>query len=42
MLSPRYFLSENWAAKHAIIVPEEKMNLKDSVEKSIYHLKNKK
>jgi len=42
MLSPRYFLSENWAAKHAIYVPEEKMNLKDSVEKSIYHLKNKK
>jgi len=42
MLSPRYFLSENWSAKHAIIVPEEKTNLKDSVERSIYHLKNKK
>ena len=42
MMSPRYFLSENWDTLHGIFVPEEKMNLRDSVEKSIYHLKNKK
>jgi DNA primase len=42
MLSPRYFLSENWSNKHSIIVPEEKVFLKDSVERSIFHLKNKK
>lgn len=42
MLSPRDLLSENWSLMHAIAVPEEKKNLKDSVEKAIFHLKNKK
>ncbi|MCX6291023.1 MAG: DNA primase [Bacteroidetes bacterium] len=41
LLSPVYVLSENWAAMHQIVVPEEEKNLKDSVEKSLYHLKNK-
>ncbi len=41
LLSPIYLLSENWEAMHKIIVPAEEANLKDSVEKSVYHLKNK-
>ena len=41
LLSPVYLLSENWEAMHKIFVPEEEKNLKDSVEKSVYHLKNK-
>ncbi len=41
LLSPIYLLSENWEAMHQIFVPLEEKNLKDSVEKSVYHLKNK-
>jgi DNA primase len=41
LLSPMYLLSENWEAMHSILVPLEESNLKDSVEKSVYHLKNK-
>jgi DNA primase len=42
LLSPRYLLSENWAAMHQIIVPLEEHVLKQQVEQSVYHLKNKK
>ena len=42
LLSPRYFLSENWEVMHKIIVPVEEGVLKDAVEKSVFHLKNKK
>jgi DNA primase len=42
LISPKYLLSDNWEAMHNIFVPKEESKLKDSVEKSIYHLKNKK
>ena len=42
LLSPRYFLSENWSAMHKIIVPEEEGLLMDAVEKAVIHLKNRK
>ncbi|MBL0105232.1 MAG: DNA primase [Bacteroidetes bacterium] len=42
LLSPRYFLSENWQVMHNIIVPEEEGILMDAVEKSVFHLKNRK
>ncbi|HNP99955.1 MAG TPA: toprim domain-containing protein, partial [Bacteroidia bacterium] len=42
LLSPRYFLSENWEVMHKIIVPVEEVVLKDAVEKAVFHLKNKK
>jgi DNA primase len=41
LLSPKYFLSDNWEAMHKITVPSEEIILKDAVEKAIYHLKNK-
>ena len=41
LLSPKYFLSENWETMHKILVPSEELNLKDSVEKAVFHLKNK-
>ena len=42
LLSPKYFLSENWQNMHKINVPEEAFNLQDSVEKAILYLKKKK
>ena len=42
LLSPRYFLSENWQQMHKIIVPEEEMILQDAVEKAVLYLKKKK
>lgn len=42
LLSPKYFLSDNWEAMHKIIVPMEESLLKDAVEKAVFHLKNKK
>lgn len=42
LLSSRYLLSENWESMHKIIVPVEEDILKDAVEKSVFHLKNKK
>ena len=41
LMSPKYMLSENWETMHQIFVPLEELRLKDSVEKSVYHLKNK-
>ena len=41
LISPKYLLSENWESMHNIVVPKEEATLKDSVEKSVYHLKNK-
>jgi len=41
LLSPKYFLSNNWQEMHQIAVPLEETNLKDTVEKAVYHLKNK-
>jgi DNA primase len=41
LLSPKYFLSENWEGMHKINVPTEEAILKDAVEKAVYHLKNK-
>ncbi len=41
MLSPKYFLSGNWEEMHQIAVPVEESNLRDTVEKAVYHLKNK-
>ena len=41
LLSPKYFLSNNWHEMHQIAVPLEETNLKDTVEKAVYHLKNK-
>lgn len=41
LLSPKYFLSGNWNEMHQIIVPLEESNLRDAVEKAVYHLKNK-
>ena len=41
LLSPKYFLSNNWQEMHQIAVPLEESNLKDAVEKAVYHLKNK-
>ena len=41
LISPKYLLSDNWEAMHQIFVPQEEMRLKDSVEKSVYHIKNK-
>ncbi|MCX6275655.1 MAG: DNA primase [Bacteroidetes bacterium] len=41
LLSPKYFLSGNWNEMHKIIVPLEESNLRDAVEKAVYHLKNK-
>lgn len=41
LLSPKYFLSGNWEEMHQIAVPLEESNLKDAVEKAVYHLKNK-
>ncbi|HQW21860.1 MAG TPA: DNA primase [Bacteroidia bacterium] len=42
LLSPRYFLSENWGTMHKIIVPEEESVLKEAVENAVIHLKNRK
>lgn len=42
LLSPRYFLSENWNAMHKIEVPEEENLLKEAVENAVIHLKNRK
>lgn len=42
LLSHRYVLSEEWEQMHKIIVPIEESLLKDSVEKAVIHLKNKK
>ncbi len=42
LLSPRYFLSDNWKALHKITVPVEEEILKDSVENAVIHLKSKK
>lgn len=42
LLSPRYFLSENWISMHKISVPEEEHVLKDAVENAVIHLKNRK
>ena len=42
LLSPRYFLSENWTAMHKIDVPEEESVLKEAVENAVIHLKNRK
>ncbi|HRI42115.1 MAG TPA: DNA primase [Bacteroidia bacterium] len=42
LLSPRYTLSDNWAIMHQIDVPLEEKLLKQQVEQSVYHLKNKK
>ena len=41
LISPKYLLSDNWETMHQIFVPQEALRLKDSVEKSVYHLKNK-
>ena len=41
LISPKYMLSDNWETMHQIFVPQEEMRLKDSVEKSVYHIKNK-
>jgi len=41
LLSPKYFLSDNWEAMHKILVPSEELNLKEAVEKAVFHLKNK-
>jgi DNA primase len=41
LLSPKYFLSENWEGMHKISVPSEEAILRDAVEKAVYHLKNK-
>lgn len=41
LLSPKYFLSENWETMHHVAVPSEEDNLKDAAEKAVYHLKNK-
>lgn len=41
LLSPKYFLSINWNDMHQIAVPLEESNLRDTVEKAVYHLKNK-
>jgi DNA primase len=41
LLSPKYFLSINWNEMHQISVPLEEANLSDTVEKAVYHLKNK-
>ena len=42
LLSPRYFLSENWESMHNIIVPGEEGILMEAVENSVFHLKNRK
>ncbi len=42
LLSHRYVLSEEWEQMHKIIVPIEENVLRDSVEKAVIHLKNKK
>ncbi|TAH40396.1 MAG: DNA primase [Bacteroidetes bacterium] len=42
LLSSRYVLSEEWEQMHKIIVPVEESLLRDSVEKAVIHLKNKK
>ncbi len=42
LLSSRYVLSEEWEQMHKIIVPIEESLLRDSVEKAVIHLKNKK
>lgn len=42
LLSQRYTLSEEWEQMHKIIVPVEESLLRDSVEKAVIHLKNKK
>ncbi len=42
LLSPRYTLSDNWAIMHQIEVPLEENLLRQQVEQSVYHLKNKK
>ncbi len=42
LLSPRYFLSENWTTMHKIDVPEEESVLKEAVENAVIHLKNRK
>ena len=42
LLSHRYVLSEQWEQMHKIIVPVEENLLRDSVEKAVIHLKNKK
>lgn len=42
LLSSPYFLSENWEQMHKISVPKEEEMLREVVEKSIFHLKNRK
>lgn len=42
LLASPYLLSDNWEEMHKIVVPKEEENLKDAVEKSVYHLKNRK
>jgi DNA primase len=42
LLSTPYFLSDNWEQMHKIFVPREEEMLRDVVEKSIFHLKNRK
>jgi len=42
LLSHRYVLSEEWEQMHKIFVPVEENLLRDSVEKAVIHLKNKK
>ena len=42
LLSSPYFLSDNWEQMHKITVPKEEEILREVVEKSIFHLKNRK
>jgi len=42
LLSSKYLLSENWEKMHRIAVPLEEIVLKEVVEGSVFHLKNKK
>jgi len=42
LLSSRYLLSDNWEKMHRITVPREELVLKEAVEHSVFHLKNKK
>jgi DNA primase len=42
LLSPKYFLSENWHEMHKIAVPNEENIIQDAVEKAVLYLKKKK
>lgn len=42
LLSSQYVLSDNWEQMHRIYVPKEEEILREVVEKSIIHLKNRK